>query len=379
MGWRQSEAMKSRDFKNILVPVDFSGASGRAIETAQELGRRSGAAIHLVHVDDYYYPVGFMAPGAPVPMSMITFRDDNAERIRKELGALARKFGIPTANCYIRNDHPVFNGVCKVARQIGADLIVLQTQGRTGMQRFFEGSHAERIVQHSPCPVLVARKRKRQARRIPSTAKTRESIDSILVPVDFSQCSFQALEYAIHFAERVAAQLIVFHAVYIDYAYTADGFAMVDLSVLTDKARKDAELEMQQFVRLAKFRGVKFETVVTLAPPGPDICEFAEKRDVDLIITATHGRTGLKHLLLGSVAEHVVRHARQPVLVVPSHPETRIARLTRESRSDQHSIAEPATRRRSSVGGLTKRNRKLHEHTLPERRRINKFRESHAG
>lgn len=362
--------MKSRDFKNILVPVDFSAATGRAIETAQELGRRSGAAIHLVHVDDYYYPIGFMAPGAPVPMSMITFRNDNAKRIRSEFGALSKKFEIPAANCYIRNDHPVFNGVCKVAKQIEADLIVLRPHRRTGLSRFFEGSHAERIVQHSPCPVWVAGKRKRKT----------TSIDSILVPVDFSQCSFEALEYAIGFAERAAARLIVFHAVYIDYAYTADGFAMFNLSALTDKARKDAELEMQKFVRLAKFRDVKFETVVALAPPGPDICEFAEKRDVDLIITATHGRTGLKHLLLGSVAEHVVRHARQPVLVIPSHPEARLARLTRETRRDQRSIGQPALRQTKPgrAAALTKRDRKLVEHAFPERRQINKFRESHA-
>ena len=363
--------MKSRDFKNILVPVDFSRATERAIETAQELGRRSGAAIHLVHVDDYYYPVGFMAPGAPVPMSMITFRNDNAKRIRKELGALSRKFGIPAANCYFRNDHPVFNGVCQVAKQIEADLIVLRPHRRTGFARFFEGSHAERIVQHSPCPVWVAGKRKRKT----------TSIDSILVPVDFSQCSFEALEYAIGFAERVAARLIVFHAVYLDYAYTADGFAMSDLTVLIDRARGDAERAMQKFVHLAKFRSVKFETAVTLAPPGPDICGFAEKRDVDLIITATHGRTGLKHLLMGSVAEHVVRHARQPVLVVPSHPEIRLSRLTRETRSDQRSIAEPAQRpiKQGRIATLTKRDRKLAEHAFPERRRINKFRESHAA
>lgn len=369
--------MKERDYKNILVPVDFSGASGRAIKTARELGKRSGAAIHLVHVHEYYYPVDFMMPGGPVPAAMITFREDE-KRIRKQLGDLAAKFGVPPTNCYVRNDHPVFNGVCKVARQIQADLIVLQTPGRTGFSRFFEGSHAERIVQHSPCPVVVARQRRRKPGRLVG-ANAIERIDSILVPVDFSQCSFAALEYAIQFAEQVAARLVIFHAVYLGYAYTADGFAMADLSVLIDKAQKDAELEMQKFVHLAQFRGVKFETVVKLVPPGPDICEFAEKRDVDLIITATHGRTGLKHLLMGSVAERIVRHASQSVLVVPSHPETRIARLIRETRLDQQSLAKPAKMRPRprSAGSLTKRSRKLVGHGFPERRRINKFRESH--
>ena len=371
--------MKSRDLKNILVPVDFSGTTGLAIETARELGRRSGAAIHLVHVHDYGYPIGFMAPGVAVPMSLSTYSEDDAERIAQQLGVLAKKFGIPTTNCHLRSDHPVFNGVCKVARQIEADLIVLQSHGRTGFSRMFEGSQAERIVQHAPCPVFVARKQRQKAGGV-NGAKSTGSIDHILVPVDFSQCSFEALEYAIQFAERVAARLTIFHAVHLNYAYIAEGYAMVDLPVLIDQAGRDAEREMQRFVGLAKFRNVKFETAVAAVPPGPDICEFADKREVDLIITATHGRTGLKHLLMGSVAERVVRHARQSVLVVPSHPETRMTRLTRDSRRDQQSIAEPVTRRSSpsSLGILSKRNRKLAQHPFPERRRINKFRESHV-
>jgi nucleotide-binding universal stress UspA family protein len=311
---------------------------------------------------------------------MILFRQDDTDRIRKQLGALAKRHGIPPANCYIRNDIPVFNGVCKVARQIEADLIVIQTQGHTGMAHFFEGSHAERIVQHSPCPVLVARKQKRKAGRVPSGAKTDTSIDSILVPVDFSQFSFEALGYAIEFAEQVAARLIVFHAVHLGHAFTADGYAMCDLSVLTEGARKSAEQQMQEFVRLAKFRGVKFETAVKVASPASEICVFAEQRDVDLIITATHGRTGLKHLLMGSVAEQLVRHSRQPVLVVPSHPETRTAKLTRATRGDQQLMSQPAKSRtlRASAGKLTKRNRKLLGHPFPERRKTNKFRESHS-
>ena len=372
--------MKRTNIRNILVPVDFSEMSEPAIEAAQRLAQRFGAAVHLVHVQDYFYPAGFMAPGAPVPMSMIMFRQDDADRIRKQLGELATQHEIPIPNCYLRNDIPVFNGVCKVARQMNADLIVMQTHGHSGMTRFFEGSHAERIVQHSPCPVLVARNRSKEAKGIPSVARAGESIDRILVPVDFSQSSLEALEYAIEFAERAAARLIVFHSVHLGYAFSADGYAMCDLSVLIDDVRKGAEQEMQKFVRLAKFRGVKFETVVKIAPPASEICAFAEGRDVDLIITATHGRTGLKHLLMGSVAEQVVRHARQPVLVVPSHPEARTAKLTRAIRGDQQSMRQRARSQalRTSTEGLTKRNRKLVAHPFPERRKTNKFRESHS-
>lgn len=371
--------MKRRDLKNILVPIDFSEMSERSIEIARRLARRSSASIHLVHVHEYWYPAGFMAPGVPVPMSIATFREEDAERIRKQLQELAEKHDIPTTNCYIRNDIPAYYAVCKVARQIDADLIVIQTHGYTGVTRLITGSHAERVVQHSPCPVLVTRERTRKTRRIRSGAKTGESIDSILVPVDFSQSSFEALEYAIEFAERVtAARLIIFHAVHVGQAFNADGYAMCDLSVLIDEARNNAERQMEKFVRLAKFRGLQFETIIKFAPPASEICEFAEERDIDLIITATHGRTGLKHLLMGSVAEQVVRHAHQPVLVVPSHPETRRGRLTGETRHDEQPKDRPPRRRTlsPSTGRLTKGTRRLLRHPFPERRKTNKFRES---
>jgi nucleotide-binding universal stress UspA family protein len=371
--------MKRTNIRNILVPVDFSEMSGPAIENAQRLAQRFGATIHLVHVHEYSYPVGFMAPGAPVPMSMITFREDTAERIADQFGTLAKKHGIPTTNCYVRNDTSVFNGVCKVARQINADLVVTPTHGYTGVTHFFEGSHAERIVQHSPCPVLVARKREKKPSRVASNGKASGSIDTILVLVDFSQSSFQALEYAIEFAERVAAKLIIFHAVHFGYAFTADGYGMYDLSTLMEAEHKGAERQMEKFVRLAKFRGVNFETAVKVGPPVSEICAFAKQREVDLIITATHGRTGFKHLLIGSVAEQIVRYARRPVLVVPSHPEVRAARLT-GTRRTQRSTGQRAKSRALPISTerLTKRDRKLVAHQFPERRKTNKFRESHS-
>jgi nucleotide-binding universal stress UspA family protein len=372
--------MKRTNIRNILVPVDFSEMSGPAIETAQRLAKRFGAAVHLVHVREYYYPVGFMVPGAPVPMSMVTFRKDTAKGIADQFRALAKKHGIPTTNCYVRNDTPVFNGVCQVARQISADLIITPTHGYTGLTHFFEGSHAERIVQHSPCPVLVARKREKKPGRVASNGKASGSIDTILVPVDFSQSSFQALEYSIEFAERVAAKLIVFHAVHLGYAFTADGYGMCDLSNLLETARKGVEHQMRQFVGLAKFREVKFEVAVKVGPPVSEICACAEQRDVDLIITSTHGRTGFKHLLMGSVAEQVVSHAHRPVLVVPSHPEVRAARLTGGTRGDQQSISQRAKNQTLPTPSkrLTKRDRKLVAHPFPERRQTNKFRESHS-
>jgi nucleotide-binding universal stress UspA family protein len=240
------------------------------------------------------------------------------------------------------------------------------------------GSTAERIVQHSPCPVLVVRRDGKKPNQKMMAWDGNHGINSILVPVDFSETSFQALEYAIEFAESVAARLLIFHAVSLSESFTANGYGTYDLGALEEAVRRDAESQMQKFVGLAKFHRVPFETMVRIAAPIPEIGLLVQERDIDLVITATHGRTGLKHLLMGSIAEHIVRQAPRPVLVVPSHPEIRKARLT-NLRPRRKAFQRPVKERAPVLAeARSKKRRKLRAHPLPERRQINRFRESHA-
>jgi len=101
-------------------------------------------------------------------------------------------------------------------------------------------------------------------------------------------------------------------------------------------------------VRSVNFGPVKFEAAFTDGSPVIDICAFAKDHDVDLIITSTHGLTGLKHVLIGSVAEQVVRRATCPVLVVPSHPQGRMAHLPKARRH----MAQKITRQYGKLGEL---------------------------
>jgi hypothetical protein len=130
-------------------------------------------------------------------------------------------------------------------------------------------------------------------------------------------------------------------------------------------------------VQSINFGGVKFETVFTECSPVLDICAFAKDHNVDLIVTSTHGLTGLKHVLIGSIAEHVVRHASCSVLVVPSHPKTRLANLAKARPRTAAKTGPTQPRKSPREKALTKRDRKLAAHAFPERRKTNKFRESH--
>lgn len=364
--------MKKPIIQNILVPIDFSKMSVQAIETAKRLAQRFGGSVHLVHVYQFNYPAGFMAPGIWYTPPSIGAQEQQAQAPTKNLGALGRQHGLSPVNCHLISGAPAFDEICRIAQQIPADLIVMPTHGHTGLKHVFLGSTAERVVQHSPCPVFVVRSTKRK-----SMTRRTSTPHTILVPVDFSRCSREGLQYAIRFASEFRARIILLHATYLGYIYSSEGTALYDIPGLQKAAREKAERRMRELARLVHLGGVKFETVFTEGSPALDICAFAKDHHVDLIITSTHGLTGLKHVLIGSIAEHVVRHAPCSVLVVPSHPQIRAANLAK-SGARKGAKTTPTQPPKSPRGqAFTKRHRKLAMHAFPERRKTNKFRESH--
>jgi nucleotide-binding universal stress UspA family protein len=216
----------------------------------------------------------------------------------------------------------------------------MPTHGRTGLKRVFLGSTAERVVQYSPCPVLIARKRKVKpngATEFDDSACT--GIDTILVPVDFSSCSLEGLKYAVGFADRIAARVIALNVVNVGPLLTGDGYAMYDMSSYREFMIKQADGEMNKFLRSVKFGPVKVETLVDEGPPVAVITRIAQEKKADLIITATLGRTGFDHFLIGSTAEAVVRHAPCSVLVVPSFAPAGTNEALRQNQSRQSEAA----------------------------------------
>jgi len=203
---------------------------------------------------------------------------------------------------------------------------------------------------------------------------------TILVPVDFSSCSREGLRYAIAFANEFRARIILLHATYVGYIYSAEGTALYNIPALQKAARKAAERKMRDLVRSMDFGAVKFETAFTDGSPVVDICAFAKDHDVDLIITSTHGFTGFTHVLIGSVAEQVVRHAPCSVLVVPSHPRVRAVNLEKSAVAKVNKMVGQGQSANAPIAKAVTRNaRKVATHAFPERRKTNKFRESHPS
>ncbi len=140
-------------------------------------------------------------------------------------------------------------------------------------------------------------------------------IESILVPLDFSPPSKKALDYAVTLARQFKAKLTLLHVV--EPVATPDFAASFPLAMENDKLMAAAKNELERAVKSARIpRGIVEKILVRFGRSFHEIADAARTRKVDLIVISTHGYTGLKHALLGSTTERVVRHAPCPVLVV---------------------------------------------------------------
>jgi nucleotide-binding universal stress UspA family protein len=262
-----------------------------------------------VHV---YPPDEASAPGG----AHLLFQSAEAiERLNEELTGIHREH-VPTfrpENCNIRAGRP-HEQIINLAREINADLITLATRGHSGLKHLLLGSTAERVVRSAPCPVLVVRKRKQKAKG----SREPFAIRTILVPTDFSRCSLAGAEYAAFLAGKLNATLRLFHAIYPYTNYVFVDRAGVRVSGLAEAMEETARQEMDALKQMEFLRGLTVQTETLPGTAVDEICAAAGSPDVDLIVISSHGRTGLKHALIGSVAEHIVRYADRPVLVVPS-------------------------------------------------------------
>jgi nucleotide-binding universal stress UspA family protein len=142
----------------------------------------------------------------------------------------------------------------------------------------------------------------------------------ILVPTDFSKFSENALTYAVAFAEKFGAELYLLHVVQDLALFIPPEVAAAPVTVSVTQLATAAHEALDRTIRESNLNRFGVKREVREGNPFTEIVRFAKEQDIDLIIMGTHGRTGLAHVLLGSVTEKVVRKAPCPVLTV-RHPE----------------------------------------------------------
>ena len=161
----------------------------------------------------------------------------------------------------------------------------------------------------------MKRKSSKSGRTAAATRPGPFRVKSILVPIDFSPPSKRALEHAATVARQFKAKLTLLHVV--EPLATPDFVASFPLAMENEEVMAAASRRLESFLKAARIsRAMVEKTLVRFGRSFHEITEAARTRKADLIIISTHGYTGLKHALLGSTTERVVRHAHCPVLVV---------------------------------------------------------------
>lgn len=274
--------------KTILVPTDFSDQANYALDLAYSIAKKSGGEVKLLNVVEAPHGTSFNAMGevaAPDGMDTVFFVQ-LMDRIKEQLHKLASNLKYKDIN--ISTSVEVGNPYEHISRTIvdhDVDLVVMGTQGTSGMEEILVGSNTEKVVRRAKCPVLTVKS--------PVEA---DSIKNIVFATDMRD------NHDVLIKELTKLQQLFGATIHIVAINTPANFE-------TDRYYRK---EMQKFADKHNLQNY------TLNVYNDDVEEdgityFAEDINADMIALGTHGRTGISHLLSGSIAEDLVNHAKRPV------------------------------------------------------------------
>jgi nucleotide-binding universal stress UspA family protein len=288
---------------SILWATDFSPGAARAKDYALFLAQKYGGRLELLHVSQSYPTLSADAVAEPYLLEPVR---NEVSRVLEELTIPMRQGGVEAVSSH-RVGIPS-EEIVQAAREKDAALIVVGTQGRTGLEHVLLGSTAERVVKGAPCPVLTVGPG--------SSANGTIGIQRILIPLDFSDTSLDALEYGIQAARSFDASVILLHV--LEWAWLRLHFTIGELAE-GQSARKEIESRLAEYAQVVRSQGLKADTEIHGGGgPADFVIETASRQRADLIIMGTHGRRGIQRAFIGSVAEGVLRRAPCPVLTVKS-------------------------------------------------------------
>jgi len=305
---------------NILCPVDFSAFSRHALQHGVQLARWFQATLTVLYVyapPSAPPPVLFSGLPGPVGMEPVPELTVSPERLHEEMTAQLTKFaasvdvsGIHT-HIHARAGSAV-SGILDEAAATHSDLIVIGTHGHSGFDRWVLGSVTEKVLRKASCPVLTVP---------PPVAEPAgdalQLFKRILCPIDFSDSSLKALEYALTLAKEADSELLLMHVIEglpdAPHWQQPPSPAVVEYLRLTED---DALGRLRGAVPQDAREWCRPHTVLATGKPYVEIVRAARERDVHLIVMGVHGRNPIDLAFFGSTTNHVVRASICPVLTL---------------------------------------------------------------
>ncbi len=288
----------------VLFPTDFSEGARQAFPQAVFFADWHDAELHILNATSRHRH-GVDADRERFPVSVATL----TEWLRGPADAETTAAGpdpeaLPVTQVQVESSAPA-EVIVDYTGDEDVDLVVMGTHGWRGVDRMLFGSVTEEVVRQAPCPVLTV--------QTGAEGAPGEAVRRVLAPVDFSEASEAAVHHATEIALTYGAEINLLHVVKEPLYPAAYGVEPVDFP--TQDVVGHVEQQLGDLAR----EEIGYEHTLVEAEvghPPTAILEFVDENAVDLIVIATHGRTGLERMLLGSVTERVLRRSPVPVFVV---------------------------------------------------------------
>jgi nucleotide-binding universal stress UspA family protein len=284
--------------KKILCPVDFFPASDAAARYAAALASNYDAKLHLLHVIAPFVPSSFEIAIPTVDLAKSV--EENSRRELNTLESALRETDIEVQSELQCGD--VYDEIKRAIKVEEPDLIVMGTHGRRGVERWFMGSTTEKLLRHSPVPLVTI-----SAAREKAFNGTR--FRRILVTTDFSDGTADALNYAFSVAQENESKVTLLHVLHDVAGEPFGGYR----ESLVNGVRK----QLDDLVPPEAGNWCDIVTRVETGVPYRIIQRTLEDEKIDLLVMNIHGKGMLDRALLGSTAERVVRAALCPVMMIP--------------------------------------------------------------
>lgn len=302
----------STTLQRILVPVDGSESAEKAVEFALQLAKQHGAELLFCHAVDYAGIAAETAMAGPVDLAgTFATLDESAREILGAATVRAKAASITSSAFKLEGRSAT--AIVTFAIEHTVDAIVMGSRGLGGIPHLLLGSTAEGVLRAAAVPVFV----------LHANSRVRK-FETIAVAVDDSEPADAATAFAVDLALGSSSRMTFINV--IDIAALHD--QIVRFGGYADTLQGEWEAEAKTLVDLAarhaKAAGIaEAEGIVAFGAPGEELLARAKAKHADLIAIGTHGRRGLRRLMMGSIAEEVVRKSPVPVVVTRSLAELR--------------------------------------------------------
>jgi nucleotide-binding universal stress UspA family protein len=297
-------------YRRILVPLDGSKYAEQALPAAVGLARRTGAELRLLHALDFI---------AVPPLNpddhwwQGTARSDAEAYLQDVAFKIVTAVKVNVTSLVV--DATATSAILDQSRGFGADLIVMSTHGHGLFDRAWLGSVADSVVRESRIPILLIRARDK-------ASETEPLFQHVLLPLDGSPLAERMVKPAARFARANRARVTLLQVVHPwviatrPMAHALHAAEMRDVAVVN--RAEDAEEYLSEIALGLdpRLKDVTADAIVAERSDAAEILKYAADHAVDVIALATHGRSGAKRLVLGSVADKIIRAADVPVLVL---------------------------------------------------------------